>query len=308
MVAIRRNQLSQNRSYNYGAQLPMGNDDSLSPSLFTDRHRSLSISGSNTSSLSRWTLPLVYAVTVLSWLSALRFNTSSQRVSAVLDVKYHSLNLQKEQTRYLIDDARTTRDSIMRQNRKQQRTKRLFDHEARMSEELYELQQASSNSDISKLIEQRQNGISSSWVQQRQEALHHKISTLQSIVQAQSRKQVIEKYGPGPHHVQFDTLTGQNARTPGSFVVELASIDLVPCSVEAFLDMVTNRLWDNTVFYHHSSQHHVVAAAPVNYGTFDTKNHHFEALGYSGLSFPEYSESFPHYKVGVLSPVAILSF
>ncbi|KAL3930000.1 MAG: hypothetical protein SGBAC_011962 [Bacillariaceae sp.] len=163
-----------------------------------------------------------------------------------------------------------------------------------MSEELYEMKQSNSNPEVTKLIEQRQNGITSSWVQQRQDALYHKIVDLQSTVQEQSRSRVIEKYGPGPHHMQFDVLTGQNARTQGTFIVELAPIDLVPYSVGVFLDLATHRLWDNTVFYHHSSQHHVIAAAPVNFGTFDPKGHHFEALGFDRLIFPDYSYSYPH--------------
>lgn len=304
MVTIRRNQLPPKSCYSYGSQLPLGSDDSLSPSTNVDRRRILSVSVSDTLTTPRWTLPVMCIVVVISWISALRFNSSSQSLSAELDLKYHSLGLHKEQTRYLINDARKMRDSILRQNRKQQRTKRLFDHEARMSEELYEMQQASSNADISKLIEQRQNGITTSWVVQRQDALQQKIASLQSIVQNQSRKKLVKQHGPGPHRVQFDVLTGQDARTPGSFVVELASIEVVPYSVDAFLDMITSRLWDNTVFYHHSSQSHVIAAAPVNYGTFDTKNHHFEALGYSGLSFPEYSESVPHSMVGAFVNLA----
>eukprot|EP00980_Cylindrotheca_fusiformis_P004570 scaffold977_cov128-Cylindrotheca_fusiformis.AAC.6 len=281
----------------------MGNDDLLlAPSTVTDPCQRMLIAGTSAFSIPRWNLSLMYFLVAVSWFSALRFSGSSSSLSSELDSKLHSLNLQKEQTQHLIDDARTTRDSILRQSRKQQRTKRLFDHEARMSEELYEMQQASSNSHVSKLIEQRQNGITTSWVKQRQEALQQKITNLQSIVQEQSRKQLVEKFGHGPHSVRFDVLTGQDARIPGSFVVELASIDLMPYSVEVFLDMIVAGVWDNTVFYHHASQHHVVAAAPVSYGTFDAKKSHFEALGFSGLSFPEYSESLPHSMASHNSP------
>mmetsp|Transcript_21664 Transcript_21664/g.24179 ORF Transcript_21664/g.24179 Transcript_21664/m.24179 type:complete len:150 (-) Transcript_21664:64-513(-) len=58
--------------------------------------------------------------------------------------------------------------------------------------------------------------------------------------------------------------------------------------------MITNKVWDNTVFYSHRTQEHVIAAAPIVYGTFQSKDRQMESLGYEGVSFPEYSESFPH--------------
>jgi hypothetical protein len=255
MVMMQRNQIYESRpsNCNYDSQLPMGNDDS----------GPLSSLSRSDSFFSRWTLSFVYVITVVSWLSAFQFNDNINGLSIEIGLKAEYLNLQKDQTLNLIDDAKNMRDSILRQNRKQQRTKRLFEHEARMSEELYEMKQTKTEKDISEMIEKRRNGIATNWVQQRQEALYHKILNLQSVAQSQSRKQVMKKYGAGPHRVQFDVLTGQNARTPGSFIVDLAPIDLVPHSVEVFLDMITKHLWDNTVFHHHSSQHHVVAAAPV---------------------------------------------
>jgi cyclophilin family peptidyl-prolyl cis-trans isomerase len=129
--------------------------------------------------------------------------------------------------------------------------------------------------------------------------LYHKIYNLQAFIQNASRQQVLAKYGPGPHIVEF-TVKPHNGRTSGQFLVELAPLDQVPHAVETFLDMVSNGLWDNTVFYHHKTQHHVVAAAPVNYGTFEHKHYHFDALGFTGVSFPEYSPGFPHdtYTIG----------
>lgn len=293
MVAIQRSHLRQAQSI-YGTQLPLGNDDSNT--FFLDKAFSMC---SNVSTRSKWTLKLLYIMVAMSWMTALKTGSNFNKNFYALQKKVRTLSTQKSQTFDMIQDAKKKRDAILRQNRQQQRTRRLFDHEARMSEELYEMKQSNSNPEVTKLIEQRQNGITSSWVQQRQDALYHKIVDLQSTVQEQSRSRVIEKYGPGPHHMQFDVLTGQNARTQGTFIVELAPIDLVPYSVGVFLDLATHRLWDNTVFYHHSSQHHVIAAAPVNFGTFDPKGHHFEALGFDRLIFPDYSYSYPHSQVSV---------
>lgn len=292
MVAIKQSRIRQTGESIFGFQLPLGSEDSGAFCF----DKSFSTCNSD-STMSRWTQRFLYLLVLASWITALKTNSKLNKRYVALQKENSSLNLQKEQTSDMIQDAKTTRDKILRQNRQQQRTKRLFEHEERMSEELHELKQSSSNSEVLKLIEQRQNGITSSWVKQRQEALYQKIVSLQSYVQKQSKKRVIEKYGPGPHRVKFEILTGENARTPGSFIVELAPVDLVPYSVHVFLDMTTHQLWDNTVFYHHSSQHHVIAAAPVSFGTFDPKEHHFEALGFERLGFPEYSSSYPHFQV-----------
>jgi hypothetical protein len=66
----------------------------------------------------------------------------------------------------------------------------------------------------------------------------------------------------------------RKAEDVDEFVLEMANLELMPHSVLTFLDMADARLWDNTVFYHHSEANHVVAAAPVVFGTFEPKHHH----------------------------------
>jgi cyclophilin family peptidyl-prolyl cis-trans isomerase len=80
----------------------------------------------------------------------------------------------------------------------------------------------------------------------------------------------------------------------GSFVVEMASIDLMPHSVNMFLNQVDLRLWDNTVFWHYDGIDHIITSAAVLYSKGDTKHHYFEALGLKKLSFAEYSPEYPH--------------
>jgi cyclophilin family peptidyl-prolyl cis-trans isomerase len=80
----------------------------------------------------------------------------------------------------------------------------------------------------------------------------------------------------------------------GTFVVEMASLDLMPHAVNTFLNQVAFRLWDNTVFWHHDDVDHIISAAAVQYIRGDSKNHYFNALGVGSLSFPEYSPEYPH--------------
>jgi cyclophilin family peptidyl-prolyl cis-trans isomerase len=252
--------------------------------------------------LPRWILPLIYTLTIFSWTRAIQYRSSSFDVISNLDIEFAAMSSQKTQTWKLLREARKNRDSIAKQQKKLKKTQRLFGHELRMMEELYEADK-SDTSDMAKIPPEtmtkfknrKSAGVAASWIEHRQEALLQKIYNLQAHIQEESRQQVLQKYGPGPHRVLFQVLS-REARKPGTFVVELAPVEKMPHSIELFLDMVTNKMWDNSVFYHHLTQHHVVAAAQVTYGTFQSKKHHFEALGYDGIVFPEYHQDYPHKK------------
>jgi cyclophilin family peptidyl-prolyl cis-trans isomerase len=303
MVLVKRQQSCPQTCFG-SSMLPMGNDD-VASSDYKSSHsgyadvRKKYLSSSGTSSLSRWILPLTYGLVVISCFSALRSNNNLSNISTALDSELESLALQRGETLEILKDAKQSKDGILRRHKKLKQTQRLFQHELRMKEELYEMRNTADHKETTEMLLKRHSGTAMTWIQQRQEALYHKIYNLQDFIREQSRKQVIEKYGPGPHRVEFN-VASNSGKKPGKFVVELAPVDLVPHSVETFLDMVSNELWDNTVFYHHSSQQHVVAAAPVKYGTYETKHYHFDALGYTGVSYPEYSSEFPHdeYTVG----------
>jgi len=86
--------------------------------------------------------------------------------------------------------------------------------------------------------------------------------------------------------------------------MEMASLDLMPHSIQLFLDQVSLQLWDRTVFWHQEGHgvDHVVSAAAVMYTTGEPRQHHFDALGAAKLSFVEYDHhnNLPHeqYTVG----------
>ena len=257
-------------------------------------------------SVPRWMLPLLYGLTFFSWIRAFQYRCSSFELMAAMDSEMESLTLQKSHTWKMLKEARKNRDGVTKQQKKLKKTQRLFEHEMRMLEELYEAD-TSEEKDLAEIPEEtwakfknrKSAGITTSWIEHRQEALLHKIYGLQAFIEQESRQRVIQKYGPGPHRVHFHVLS-REGRKPGDFVVELASLKKMPHAVETFLDMVANKMWDNSVFYHHMTQSHVVAAAPVTYGTFQSKQHEFESLGYNGVSFPEYNKDYPHeqYTIG----------
>jgi cyclophilin family peptidyl-prolyl cis-trans isomerase len=245
----------------------------------------------------RWVLAVLCVFTALSWIRAIQYRTASFDIISAMDIELESLVFQKKQTVRLYKNAQNARSTISKQQWKLKKTQRLFTHETRMIEEIAEIEASSENGDNVELPAKYQNRksatVTKKWIEHRQDALLHKVYNLQAYIQEGSRKRVIEKYGPGPHHVRFD-VKSREGRKPGTFMVRMAPLSTVPHAVEAFLDMVTDKVWDNTVFYSHHTQDHVIAAAPIVYGTFQSKDHQMESLGYEGVSFPEYSDSFPH--------------
>jgi len=253
----------------------------------------------------RWVLVVMCMFTAFSWIRAVQYRTTSFEVLSAMDAEVKGFEFQKQQSTKLLRDATDTRNSFAKQQWKLKKTQRLFQHETRMLEEMaeMELSELYDNVEIPKeALEKFKNrqseDIAKKWIGHRQEAILHKIYNLQAYIQEDSRKRVIEKYGHGPHHVEFE-VKSREGRKPGKFTVRMAPLSMVPHAVETFLDMVTSKIWDNTILYSHHTQTHVIGAAPVAYGTFKSKDHELETLGFIGVSFPEYSKDFPHKKYSV---------
>lgn len=117
-------------------------------------------------------------------------------------------------------------------------------------------------------------------------------SGLQERVKTLSHYEAVQKYGPGPHRVQIDLEFPGEAQS--SFVVELASLDLMPHSVDTFLGMVSAGLWDGCSFVMNAV--HVIKAEPLPADEKDGKNKlaAFEKEHLNHLAFHEYSSEFPH--------------
>lgn len=79
-------------------------------------------------------------------------------------------------------------------------------------------------------------------------------------------------------------------------MVELFPVEIMPHSVHFFLDLVSAKVWDDTVFLYHQDYEHVLATAPIDYYTKKIKFSHLYTLGWASLGFPEYDEKFPHEK------------
>jgi cyclophilin family peptidyl-prolyl cis-trans isomerase len=123
---------------------------------------------------------------------------------------------------------------------------------------------------------------------------------LKEEVQSVSRKEVVLKYGSGPHRVEMELVFPDNEEGPTTFVIELAPLDEMPHSVHTFLEMVSTGLLDGCSFILNAL--HVVKAAPLPYDGSPAaeKARAFSAQGLESVAFKEYSETYPHkqYTVG----------
>jgi len=130
-------------------------------------------------------------------------------------------------------------------------------------------------------------------------------SLMESHVQRLSRREALTKYGPGVHRVEMELVFPHNPEDgpeegPTKFIIELASIDLMPHSVHFFLEMASNGLLDGCSFILNAL--HVLKAAPLPYdgSSAASKASAFTQHGLESVAFKEYSDKFPHkqYTIG----------
>ena len=125
---------------------------------------------------------------------------------------------------------------------------------------------------------------------------------LQTEISQYSKQKVLEKYGPGPFHVEltvsFVPHSPLYSETDNRIVLELAPLELMPHAVWWFLEQVTHGLYDGCSF--HRNAGHVVQAGPapnhLSDMTYADLNGRFRESGMSNILFQEYSPEFPHVK------------
>jgi len=131
-------------------------------------------------------------------------------------------------------------------------------------------------------------------LQRREGAIKRQVDYLKGQIQEVSRREALERFGPGPHIVEFNVIFSDDSpdEEPSKFAIEMAPLDLMPHSVLLFLEMVEKQLWDETAFVHHT--HHIISATPTIYHTGISKRSDFEKEGLAQVAFQEYTEEYPH--------------
>jgi len=124
----------------------------------------------------------------------------------------------------------------------------------------------------------------------RQTAMKDRVNELQDTIADLNYMEAIEHFGSEAYKVQFNLKIESKIF---SFVVEMAPLELMPHSVNYFMEMVKANVWDNSIFTH-SSNHILLAELKDSEG--NDKRDLFRAQGINQLSFPEYSDDYPHDK------------
>lgn len=136
-------------------------------------------------------------------------------------------------------------------------------------------------------------------MQKSMDLIAKKINKLEVDMQKKAKKEIIAKFGPGPHKVKIELEFNPEEVPDGtetSFTIELAPIDLMPYTVNHFLQQVSLGLWNGCSF--HRNAHHVVQGGPItnhlNPGTH--LNEGFKKADLGSVVFQEYHKDFPHKK------------
>lgn len=134
----------------------------------------------------------------------------------------------------------------------------------------------------------------------REEAMRYQIELLQNATSRESKRAVVEKFGPGPHKVRLTfklpttDKAGKTTFVMQNVVVEMAPLDLVPHAIHLFLEQVSHNLWDKTFVYLNGP--HILQFGPTGMDNMKKGStvQKFVDQKLDKLAFPEYSPEFPH--------------
>jgi len=126
------------------------------------------------------------------------------------------------------------------------------------------------------------------------------VDLLRNRLRDMSRREVLERFGPGPHRVKFDVflppLPGSTEKQHASFVVETAPLDTMPHAVHLFLEQVYHHLWDGCSFLL-CDKHRLQASPFRDMQLMDNSlEKKFKQLDLDTVAFQEYNVTYPHDK------------
>jgi len=201
----------------------------------------------------------------------------------ILQSSIAAMNEDLEQNRRRMKELQILNDDLIRHNEGLSHTSRSLDSELqrRKAEFIFRENEAYQ----SKLPSMRK----------KETILSKKVNALVDKIQRDSYRDAYERFGPGPHRVQF------TVELPGfskyhTFVVELAPLSKMPHSVHLFLDQVYHDLWDDCSFVFNAPHVIQAGAFPISKSgkSYEDKMDEFDEMGLSTVHFQEYNEEYPH--------------
>jgi len=135
-------------------------------------------------------------------------------------------------------------------------------------------------------------------VEDRESAIWDRVHVLRKHMQREAHREVIERFGPGPHKVAIDVQVPYGDGNVKQFkaetiMMELAPLRLMPHAVHLFLEQIYHGLWNGCDFVINGI--HVLQAGPGD----DKQLEAFQHSQLDVLSFQEYHKEFPHEKYTV---------
>lgn len=131
-------------------------------------------------------------------------------------------------------------------------------------------------------------------IQRKLKLAANRAQKLKEQVSEISKRDAIDKYGPGPHRVEIELVFPGHLAGPTKFVIEMAPLDVMPHSVYTFLEMASAGLLNGCSFILNAL--HVIKAAPLPYdgSPAQDKAQAFTDSGLESVAFREYSHEYPH--------------
>lgn len=138
----------------------------------------------------------------------------------------------------------------------------------------------------------------------KEQAYKELVKSLQASVQRESRRAVLEKFGAPPYRVEMTVKLPSNLNQPLKFTIQLAPLEHMPHSVHLFLEQVAHGLWNGNAFLYVNGPHVIQCGPQASHkegevvGSADEERQKalapFKKLQLDSLTFPEYSDHFPH--------------
>mmetsp|Transcript_10424 Transcript_10424/g.18449 ORF Transcript_10424/g.18449 Transcript_10424/m.18449 type:complete len:575 (+) Transcript_10424:109-1833(+) len=130
-----------------------------------------------------------------------------------------------------------------------------------------------------------------------------KARSIMEKITFRSRKDVLEKFGPGPYYVKL-SLAFPSSPEHKTILLELAPLDSMPHTIHTFLTIIQKKLVTGGTFL--LSREHILVGGPVDAHNIENNRELEERMMYEGyfpngaLLFKEYKPEYPHeqYTVG----------
>lgn len=136
---------------------------------------------------------------------------------------------------------------------------------------------------------------------QREEVFRTRVEDLRHHIQRESRRELVENFGTGPHRVRLTIIFPDNPKALHIIELEMAPFRLLPHSIYTFMEQVRHGLWDGCSFSKLVDGKLIVSPTPSTLGTLNEKDLklRFAQSKLDIVYFQEYHAKFPHVEMTV---------